>query len=100
MNKSLQSTIDYLVESGWNEDQAKNLIQAIYYKDKNKLIDISQEWIEHCADSKFYVEGMLTSIAMGLVDVTKNNNGEWEFSMNKKGLTAATQIQSQLKKAH
>jgi hypothetical protein len=43
---------------------------------------------------------MLTSIAMGLVDVTKNNNGEWEFSMNKKGLNAATQIQSQLKKAH
>lgn len=100
MDKSLQSAIYYLVESGWDEDQAKNLIQAIYYKDKNKLINISQEWIEHCADSKFYVEGMLTSIAMGLIDVTKNDNGEWEYSLNKNGLTAATKIQSQLKKAH
>lgn len=88
----ITSSIKYLVECGWSEDQAKNLIRAVRDKNKDRLIDVAQEWIQHCGESKYYVTGVLDSVAMGLVNVTKNDAEGWMFELNDTGLGVGKQL--------
>ena len=88
----IKSSIKYLVECGWSENQAKNLIGAIHDKDPDRLWEIAPEWIQHCGEKKMYVDGLLESVAMGLIAVTKNDDGEWMFELNVTGQDVGKQL--------
>lgn len=93
MDDPIKSSIKYLVDSGWTEDQAKNLIRAVRDKDAKRLWEIAPLWIQHCGENKFYVHGMLESVAMGLITVTKGEDDEWCFSLNDEGKSVGQQLQ-------
>lgn len=88
----ITASIEYLVECGWSEDQAKNLLRALYSKTGEHLWEISPRWVTHCGECMKYVNGMLGTVATGLVKVTESNEGEWLFSLNEKGLEVGKQI--------
>ena len=93
MDDPIKSSIKYLVDSGWTEDQAKNLIRAVKDENPDRLWEIAPEWIQHCGEKKFYVHGMLESVAMGLITVTKGEDGEWYFALNDEGKNVGQQLQ-------
>jgi hypothetical protein len=94
MNDPIKESIKYLVECGWSEDQAKNLIRAVKSdQSAEHLWEVAPQWIEHCGERMRYVSGVLESVAMGLVDVRIDENGEWLFSLNDTGLDVGKQLQ-------
>lgn len=92
MENPIQSSIEYLIESGWTEEEAKNLLRAIHDKSADRLAEIAPKWVQHCGETKFYVVGMLDSIAMGLVNVSMNEDGEWMFALNDTGRSVGQQL--------
>ena len=94
MNDPIKDSIKYLIDCGWTENQAKNLIRAIKSdKSGEHLWEIAPKWIEHCGERMVYIKGVLESVAMGLVDVHMNDEGEWTFSLNDTGLNVTQQLQ-------
>lgn len=93
MDDPIKQSVAYLVECGWSEDQAKNLIRAVKSdKSAEHLWEIAPQWIEHCGERMHYVKGVLESVAMGLVDVRIDENGEWEFSLNDHGVEVGKKL--------
>lgn len=88
----ITKSIDYLVECGWQTDQARNLIRAVNDASAERLWEIAPQWIEHCGECMKYVNGLLGTVAMGIVKVNQNNEGEWLFALNKKGLEVGKQM--------
>lgn len=82
----IAASVEYLTECGWKEDEAKNLIRALYDKSGERLWKVAPDWIEHCGESMKYVKGMLGTVATGLVKVSRGEDGEWLFALNEKGL--------------
>lgn len=96
MDDPIKQSVAYLVECGWSEDQAKNLIRAVKSdKSAEHLWEIAPQWIEHCGERMGYVKGVLESVAMGLVDVRIDDDGEWLFSLNDTGLNVGQQLKDQ-----
>lgn len=89
----IKQSITYLVECGWSEEQAKNLIRAVKSdKSGEHLWEIAPQWIEHCGERMRYVKGVLESVALGLVDVHMDDEGEWMFSLSAQGLDVGRQL--------
>lgn len=89
----VDDAIKYLCESGWEEDQAKNLLAALYNKDKDKFIASIPLWIEHVGQAMSYM-AMLDTVASGLVDVCRTEDDtDWLFSLNEKGKKLGLEIQ-------
>jgi hypothetical protein len=88
----IEESIKYLVDCGWSEDQAENLIKAIYDKSGERLWEMAPLWIEHCGECMKYVHGMLGAVAIGLIKVTRGEESEWLFSLNDKGLKVGEQM--------
>ena len=88
----ITESINYLVECGWSEDQAKNLIRAIHDKSGERLWEVAPKWIEHCGECMKYVNGMLGTVALGLVKVSRGEDNDWLFSLSDKGLEVGTQM--------
>lgn len=88
----IEGSINYLVDCGWTEDQAKNLIRAIYDKSGERLWEMAPKWIEHCGECMKYVNGMLGTVALGLVKVSRGEDNDWLFSLNDKGIEVGTQM--------
>lgn len=89
----IQRSIDYLMECGWSREQAVNLIRAVKSKESaERLWEIAPQWIEHCGERMHYVSGVLETVAMGLVTVTRGDDDEWLFELNDKGLDVGRQI--------
>ena len=87
MSDPLAESIDYLVECGWYREQAVNLVAAIRDKSGERLWEVAPKWIEHCADSMRYVNDMLGSVALGLIEVRLGEDNEtWLFKLNEKGM--------------
>ena len=72
----ITQSIDWLVECGWSKAQATNLAGAIKADTPEKLWEVAPLWLEHCGDSMKYVNDMLGSVAMGLIEVTQGEDGE------------------------
>ena len=88
----ITESIDYLVDCGWTKYQATNLLKAIHsHVTGEHLWEITPRWIEHCGECKKYVDGLLGTVATGLVNVTENENG-WLFSLNEKGMKVGKQM--------
>jgi hypothetical protein len=88
----IEASIAYLVECGWTKDQAKNLIRAIHDKSGERLWEVAPKWIEHCGECMKYVNGMLGTVALGLVKVSRGEDNDWLFSLNDKGLEVGAQM--------
>ncbi len=83
----IQKSVEYLVDCGWTEDQAKHLIRAIHDKSGERLWEMAPLWIEHCGQCKKYVDSMLGTVALGLVKVSRSEEEPtWLFSLNDEGL--------------
>jgi len=85
-------SIDWLVKCGWEKKEAINLAAAITADTPEKLWEIGPLWLEHCGESMRYVNDMLGSVAMGLINVTQGANGEWLFKLNDKGMDVGKQL--------
>lgn len=88
----ITQSIDWLVECGWDKEQATNLAAAIKADTPEKLWEVAPLWLEHCGDSMKYVNDMLGSVAMGLIEVTQGADGEWLFKLNDKGMGVGKQL--------
>ena len=83
----IQKSVEYLVDCGWTEAQAKHLIRAIHDKSGERLWEMAPLWIEHCGQCKKYVDSMLGTVALGLVKVSRSEEEPtWLFSLNDEGL--------------
>lgn len=88
-----KQAIEHLVEAGWTEVEAKNLLIAITDKDGERLFcEVAPKWIAHCYESMNYAKNMLGLVATGLVSVTLHEDGEWRFKLNDKGIEAGKQM--------
>ena len=93
MSDPLAESIDYLVECGWYREQAVNLVAAIRDKSGERLWEVAPKWIEHCADSMRYVNDMLGSVALGLIEVRLGEDNEsWLFKLNEKGMVVGKKL--------
>lgn len=88
----IEGSINYLVDCGWTKEQAENLIRAIYDSTGERLWEMAPKWIEHCGECMKYVNGMLGTVALGLVKVRRGDEGDWLFSLNDKGLEVGEQM--------
>ena len=87
----VEQAIEYLEECGWTDEEARNLLSALYHEDQEKFLDSLPEWIKHVGEAKAYM-AMLETISMGFVDVTRTEN-DWLFSLNDKGKQVGEQLQ-------
>jgi hypothetical protein len=51
-----------------------------------------QEAIDDLLESMKYVHAMLGSVAMGLIEVTQGEDGEWLFKLNDAGMGVGKQL--------
>lgn len=87
MSNPIAESINYLVECGWEREQAVNLVAAIRDESGERLWKAAPQWIEHCANSKRYVDEMLFSVALGLIEVELGEDNEtWLFKLNERGM--------------
>jgi len=99
MSNPIEQSIDYLVKCGWEREQAVNLVAAITH-DSGELLWEAPQWIKHCGDSKRYVDEMLCSVALGLIEVRLGENDEtWLFKLNEKGMGEGKKLTEE-KNAH
>jgi hypothetical protein len=82
----IKQSIKWLVECGWEKKEAINLAAAIKADTPEKLWEVAPLWLEHCGESMRYVNDMLGSVAMGLINVTQGEDGAWLFALNDKGM--------------
>lgn len=88
----ITQSIDWLVSCGWTKEQATNLASAIKADTPEKLWEVAPLWLEHCGESMRYVNDMLGSVAMGLINVTQGEDGEWRFALNDAGMGVGKQL--------
>jgi len=93
----ITQSIDWLVECGWDRKQATNLAAAIEADTAEKLWEVAPAWLDHCGESMRYVQGVLGSVALGLVSVTKGEDGEWLFALNSIGLGVGKELSKEEK---
>jgi hypothetical protein len=87
----IEQSIDYLVECGWDREQAVNLVAAINADSAEKLWEIAPLWLDHCGESMKYIN-LMGSVATGLITVTQGKDGEWLFKLNEKGITEGKKL--------
>jgi hypothetical protein len=88
----ITQSIDWLVECGWSKEQATHLASAIKADTPEQLWAVAPLWLEHCGGSMKYVNDMLGSVAMGLIEVTQGADGEWLFKLNDAGMGVGKQL--------
>ena len=88
----IEASKDWLIECGYTEAEAKNLLRAIHHENPEKLWEIAPKWIEHVGEHKKYQVGLLDLVAQGLITVTADEQGEWLFDLNTNGLEAGRQM--------
>ena len=93
MSNPIAESIEYLVECGWEREQARNLVAAITDDSGDRLLEAAPKWIEHCADSMRYVNDMLGCVALGLIEVRLGEDNEtWLFKLNEKAMSAGKKL--------
>lgn len=88
----IKSSINYLIDCGWTKEQATNLVKAIHDESPERLWEVAPEWVEHCGECMKYVNGMLGTVALGLVNVRKGKEG-WLMGLNEKGMEVGKQME-------
>lgn len=81
----IEASKNWLVECGYTESEAKNLLRALRHENPETLWELAPKWIEHVGEHKKYQAGLLDLVAQGFITVTANENGEWLFELNTTG---------------
>jgi ribosomal protein S7 len=68
-----------LIEAGFTEEQALNLIHAIVADSPEKLWEIAPKWLDHVAETKRYMT-MIEMVADGYIQVSEKKS-EWLFKL-------------------
>ncbi len=92
MNNPIEESRAWLVECGYSETEAENLLRAIKADSPEKLWEIAPKWIEHVGEHKRYQTQLLDLVAQGVIEVTCGEGGEWLFSLNAAGLALGEQM--------
>ncbi len=79
----IKESINYLTECGYTEEAAKNLISALQTDDPETLWALAPKWIEHVGEHKKYQHCVLDLIAMGLMTVSADDQGDWLFKLDR-----------------
>ena len=82
----IEASKAWLMECGYTEPEAVNLISALKDESKERLWELAPKWIEHVGEHKKYQHLMLDLVAQGIISVSADENGEWMFSLNDEGL--------------
>ena len=88
----IEASKEWLIECGYTEAEAKNLLRALRHENPEKLWEIAPKWIEHVGEHKKYQVGLIDLVAQGLISVTAGEQGEWLFELNENGLEAGRQM--------
>ena len=88
----ITQSIDWLVECGWSKAQATNLAGAIKADTPEKLWEVAPLWLEFFFFKQKTAYEMLGSVAMGLIEVTQGEDGEWLFKLNDNGMGIGKQL--------
>lgn len=88
----IEESKKWLVECGYTAAEAENLLRAIRHSIPEKLWEIAPKWIEHVGEHKRYQHGMLDLVAQGIISVTADDDGEWIFQLNDKGLAVGRKM--------
>ena len=86
----IKASIDHLIHSGWNEEEARNLIAGMYHENPKTLWEFAPEWIKLVADAKNNI-AIYELVAKGIVNVTKKDDG-WYYKLNEKGMEVGQQM--------
>jgi hypothetical protein len=89
-NNPIEKSIEMLTEAGWSREEATNLMRAIKSEKSGEhlFFDVAPAWVNHCYETKNYVTNMLGLVALGLIDVSLDDNGDWLFKLNENGIKA------------
>ena len=88
----VEASIKWLIECGYTETEAENLVTAIQDASKEMLWELAPKWVQHVGDHKRYQTCMLDLVAKGIIKVTANADGEWLFQLNDDGIDVAKQL--------
>lgn len=76
----VQASLKALVESGWTEDQAKNLMRALKCDSPERLWELAPQWVQHCLDIRQHMT-LLECVALGPIRV--DHSGEdWTYALD------------------
>jgi len=70
----------WIVDQGWAEEEADNLMGALEADSGERLWELMPKWFTHVGEVRKYMT-MLELIAMGIVTVTADADGEWLYSL-------------------
>lgn len=72
----------WLVEQGWEAQEAANLVSALKAKSPDRLWELAPRWIEHVGEAKKYM-ALLECVALGIIDVSQDSEDEgWLFKLS------------------
>ncbi len=72
----------WLVEQGWLEDEAANLVSALKANSPERLWELAPKWIEHVGEARKYM-ALLECVALGIIDVSQDSEDEgWLFKLS------------------
>jgi len=75
MTNPILESVDWLVDQGFEEDQAKNICRAIHADTPDKLWKDAPEWIEWCGKIKRNHDCIVMLAAMGAITVEVGPGG-------------------------
>lgn len=84
----ITSAIAALVKSGWTDDEAKRLLRALRADSPEALVDIADQWIQHCIDVRASMS-LLECVAMGPI-VVRHNGDDWTYELSGEARASVT----------
>lgn len=78
----IKASLKAMVQCGWKEAEARNLMQALKCDSAEKLWDLAPKWVQHCMDIKQQMT-LLECVAMGPIRVDHNGN-DWTYALDVK----------------
>ena len=70
----------YLVDCGWTNDQARNLMSSLSADSAEQLWELAPQWIEYCGEAKKMM-ALLESVALGPLIRVSHNGEEWCYAL-------------------
>jgi hypothetical protein len=76
----IEESRKYLVECGWTEEQAKNLMMSLSSESAEHLWEIAPKWIEYCGEAKKLIT-LLETVALAPLIRVSHNGKDWNYAL-------------------
>lgn len=76
----ITASLKALVDSGWKEQEARNLMRALKCDSPEQLWELAPQWVQHCINAKQQLT-LLECVAMGPVRVNHDGN-DWTYALD------------------